>query len=125
MSTRGSKSPRVKVAQLAREAVAVGDLYVLVGAGVHHHVPGIAIQPICPVIVTLGQEVGIGQEELLQEVEQGEDGSQLVAQPGLRASFAPGPLIHTGSTRPRSGFGGQQLLQPFRASGYQLPRPFS
>lgn len=65
MSTRGSKSPRVKVAQLAREAVAVGDLYVLVGAGVHHHVPGIAIQPICPVIVTLGQEVGIGQEELL------------------------------------------------------------
>lgn len=79
----------------------------------------------CPDPTNLGEEVGIGQEELLQEVEQSEDGSQLVAQPELRARFAPGPLIHTGSTRLRSGFGGQQLLQPFRASGYQLPRPFS
>lgn len=68
--------------------------------------------------------MGVGKEELLQKVEQGEDGSQLVTQPWLLTSFGPGPLIYTGSTRPRSSFGRQQLLQPFWASGYQLPRPF-
>lgn len=123
--------PRVKVAQLSSEAITVGDLYMLVGAGVHHHVPGIAVQPICPVVVTLGrqstqhrldasqasltpqeedyrtkpflpnpatsamsepslsgkckdptnlrEEMGVGQEELLQKVEQGEGSSQMVA----------------------------------------------
>jgi hypothetical protein len=30
----------------------------LVGAGMHHHVPGIAIQPICPVVVALGKKAG-------------------------------------------------------------------
>lgn len=73
----------------------------------------------------LGEEMGIGQEELFQKVQQGEDSSQLVAQPGLLTSFAPGPLIHTGSTGLRGSFGRQQLLQPFGASGYQLPRPVS
>lgn len=68
--------------------------------------------------------MGIWQEELLQKVEQGEDSSQLVAQPHLWTSSGAGPLIHTGSTRLRSIFGGQQLLQPFGAPGYQLPRPF-
>lgn len=48
--------PRVKVAKLASEAITVGDLYMLVGAGVYHHVPGIAVQPICPVVVTLGRK---------------------------------------------------------------------
>lgn len=51
----------------------------LVGAGVHHHVPGIAVQPIRPVVVTLREEMGVGQEELLQKVEQGEGSSQMVA----------------------------------------------
>lgn len=48
--------PWVKVAQLASDAVTVGDLYVLVGARVHHHVPGIAVKPIRPVVVTLGRQ---------------------------------------------------------------------
>lgn len=48
--------PRVKVAKLACEAIAVGDLYMLVGARVYHHVPGIAVQPVCPVVVTLGRQ---------------------------------------------------------------------
>lgn len=74
----------------------------------------------------LGEEMGIRQEELLQKVEQGEDGSQLVAQPQLLTSPGPGPLIDTGSTGPGSIFGGQQQLsQPFGAPGYQLPRPVS
>lgn len=84
-------------------------------------------QPQCPCtdLTNLGEEMGIGQEELLQKVQQGEDSSQLVAQPRLLTGFAPGPLIYTGRTGLRGSFGRQQLLQPFWASGYQLPRPVS
>lgn len=48
--------PRVKVAQLASVAITVGDLHVLVRTGVHHHVPGIAIQPICPIVIALRRQ---------------------------------------------------------------------
>ena len=35
--------PRVEVAQFTGAAITVGDLHVLVGAGVHHHVPRVAV----------------------------------------------------------------------------------
>ena len=68
--------------------------------------------------------MGIRQEELLQEVEQGEGSAQLVAQPWLLTASGPAPLIHTGSAGLRGSPEGQQLLQLFRAVSYQLPRPF-
>lgn len=67
--------------------------------------------------------MGIGQEELLQEVEQGEGGAQPMAQPWLLTTFGPAPLIHAGSTGLGGSPEGQQFLQPFRAVSHQLPRP--
>lgn len=46
--------PRLEVAHLPGEPVAVRDLDVLVEARVHHHVPRVAVQPVGPVVVALG-----------------------------------------------------------------------
>lgn len=62
----------------------------------------------------LGEEMGVGQEELLQEVEQGEGSSKLMAQPWLLATFGPAPLIHTGRAGLRGNLEGEQFLQPLR-----------
>jgi len=51
--------------------------------------------------------MGIGQEELLQEVEQGEGGTELVAQPRLLATLGPAPLIHAGLAGLRGSLEGQ------------------
>lgn len=45
--------PRVQISNFPSFPIFVGDLDVLMGAGVDHHVPGVAIQTIGPVIVTL------------------------------------------------------------------------
>jgi hypothetical protein len=36
---------------------------------VHHHVPGVAVEAVCPVVVAVGDEVRVGQEELLADVD--------------------------------------------------------
>lgn len=49
---------RVQVSNVACYAISVGDLDMLMWARVNHHVPWVAIQPICPVIIALfGPEI--------------------------------------------------------------------
>lgn len=48
--------PRVQVANLPGATVTVRNLHMLVGAWMDHHVPRVAVQPICPVVVALQGE---------------------------------------------------------------------
>ena len=50
----GVTHPGVEVPDLSRGSVPVRDLDVLVTARVHHHVPGVAVQAVGPVVVALG-----------------------------------------------------------------------
>ena len=50
----GVTHPGVEVSDLSRRSVFVRDLDVLVTARVHHHVPGVAVQAVGPVVVALG-----------------------------------------------------------------------
>lgn len=56
-SSPASRSPAahpwVQVSQIASYSIFVGDLDVLVTAGVNHHVPGVAVQAVGPVVVAL------------------------------------------------------------------------
>lgn len=45
--------PRVQIANVSSFSILVRDFNMLVGAGMHHHVPGVPIQSISPVIVAL------------------------------------------------------------------------
>lgn len=45
--------PRVQISNISGLSIFVSDFYVLVGAGVNHHVPRVAVQAVSPVVVTL------------------------------------------------------------------------
>lgn len=45
--------PRVQISNVSGFSISVGDLHMLVAAGVDHHVPRVAVQTIGPVVVTL------------------------------------------------------------------------
>lgn len=47
--------PWVQVSHIATYSIFVGDLDVLVTAGVNHHVPGVAVQAVGPVVVALSK----------------------------------------------------------------------
>lgn len=47
--------PRVQVSHVSGFSIFVGDLDVLVAAGVNHHVPGVAVQAVGPVVVALSK----------------------------------------------------------------------
>lgn len=48
--------PRVEVSDISCFSIFVGDLDMLVGSGVNHHIPGVPIQAIGPVVIALGQK---------------------------------------------------------------------
>lgn len=45
--------PRVQISNVSGFSILVSDFNMLVGAGMNHHVPGVPIQSISPVIVAL------------------------------------------------------------------------
>lgn len=45
--------PWVQISNGSSLSIFVGDLNMLMAAGVNHHVPGVAVQAIGPVVVTL------------------------------------------------------------------------
>lgn len=99
---------RVQISNISSFSILVSDFNVLVGPRVNHHVPGVPVQPVSPVVVALqrrerkeillyqkkkksnfyhsvcgsraylGDEVGIRHEKLLKDVQDCESSSQLV-----------------------------------------------
>lgn len=49
--------PRVQISNVSSFSILVSDFNMLVAAGMHHHVPGVPIQSISPVIVALQRSV--------------------------------------------------------------------
>lgn len=52
--------PWVQVSNFSSFSIFVGDLNMLMAAGVNHHVPRVAIQAIGPVVVTLDKNKILG-----------------------------------------------------------------
>lgn len=52
--------PWVQISDFSSFSIFVGDLNMLVAAGVNHHVPRVAIQAIGPVVVTLDNNKILG-----------------------------------------------------------------
>lgn len=57
--------PRVQKSNFPSFSIFVGDLNMLMAAGVNHHVPWVAVQPVGPVVVTLHENKTLNNNYML------------------------------------------------------------
>lgn len=142
-----STHARVQVSDLSSLSIFVSDFDVLVGPRVNHHVPGVPVQPVSPVVVALRRrdvnkffstrrvdgtylcdEVGVRHEKLLEDVHDCKNRPQLVLESWFGGSGARRALLAAAVNAGGAGPGlrrGERQSRPeeSRETGEESSRP--